>query len=295
MNISGRDVLEALRSYLDRREPKIARWLVNTWNAEREAIKYEELEYATTNKEVPLEWLLQWQQDYAEFIKNVLDPEWRAAVKSAGSKIEEKIREGVQAGEMFSFTPTGQRIEQWIQTRGGELIAQLSQTQLDAVRAILRHYTVEVPVSPQELGRILRPVIGLTEKQAKAVQRFRESLLAEGMNPRQAERQALKYAGQLHRFRALRIARTELAFAYNQGQYEAIRQAQEAGILRGRVVKEWMTAEDERVCPHCGPLDGQIIGFEETFPGATKILPQIQTPPAHPLCRCTVGYRIIEE
>lgn len=295
MNISGRDMLETLRGYLNNREPKIVRWLVNTWNAEREAIKYEELEYATTNKEVPLEWLLQWQQDYAEFIKSVLDPEWRGAIKSAGGHIERRIREVFQTGENFSFTPTGQRIEQWIQTRGGELIAQLSQTQLDAVRAILRHYTVEVPVSPQELGRILRPVIGLTEKQAKAVQRFRESLLAEGINQRQAERQALKYAGQLHRFRALRIARTELAFAYNQGQYEAIRQAQEAGMLQGRIAKEWMTADDERVCEHCGPLDGQVIGFEETFPGGTKTMPEIQTPPAHPLCRCTVGYRVVED
>jgi len=174
------------------------------------------------------------------------------------------------------------------------LIVNLTQKQLEAVRAVLRHYTVEAPVSPQELGRILRPIIGLTPKQATAVQRFRDSLIVEGVSMQQVEKQTLRYATQLHRFRAERIARTELALAYNHGQYEAIRQAQEQGIIQGKVLKEWLTADDERVCEFCGPLDGQVIGFEETFVTGMKSSMTTLVPPAHPLCRCSVGYRVVE-
>jgi len=290
--INKRDVLQVLKSYLDRNEPKIKRWLYNTWNREREAITYAELRNAVRDHEMPLEWILQWQQDYSRFVVEALNPEWRRAMQSAGEKLGESIEE--YAGRPFGFTPTGRRIEEWIQVRGGELAVALSDLQHQAMRAILRYYTVDNPVSPEELGRILRPVVGLTPKQAEAVRRFRENLIAEGLPLKKVEHQVLNYAGYLHRFRALRIARTELSFAYNYGQFEAIRQAQEQGYFGGEVVKVWMTADDERTCDFCGPLDGQVIGLEETFPGVTDKLPNIFTPPAHPNCRCTVGYQVLE-
>ena len=65
------------------------------------------------------------------------------------------------------------------------------------------------------------------------------------------------------------IARTEVLRAHNQGR---IKFHQEVGVQK----LEWMTMEDERVCPVCGPLDGKIFTTGR-FP------PQ----PAHPNCRCT--------
>lgn len=170
----------------------------------------------------------------------------------------------------------------------------MSDMQREAVKLIIRRYTVDMPLSADELARVLRPVIGLTPKQAAAVARYRENLLAEGLDPKKVAHQVGNYAGFLHRQRALRIARTELSFAYNYGQFEAIRQAQEQGYFGGEVVKVWMTADDERTCDFCGPLDGQVIGLEETFPGLTDKLPNIFVPPAHPQCRCTVGYQVLE-
>jgi hypothetical protein len=43
----------------------------------------------------------------------------------------------------------------------------------------------------------------------------------------------------------------------------------------GQVWTRWETAEDERVCPECGPLDGKDWPAHEG--------PQ---PPLHNLCRC---------
>jgi SPP1 gp7 family putative phage head morphogenesis protein len=64
------------------------------------------------------------------------------------------------------------------------------------------------------------------------------------------------------------IARTEIIRAHNQGQikfYDAV------GVKKFI----WQTAEDERTCPICQPLDGKtfVVGKD---PG----------PPTHPDCRC---------
>lgn len=289
--VNQRDVGAALRGYLNAKEPQVVRWLYSTWNAEREAIKYQELRNAIRDREMPLEWLLQWQQDYARFVLDVLEPAWVDAMKSAARTLGEDISEF--AGRPFFYTPTGARIDAWLQTRATELITQLYNTQREALRAVIRQYTVVRPVSPDELGRIIRPLIGLTARQAQAVMKFMEALRAEDLELEKILHQVGNYAGFLHRYRALTIARTELAYAYNFGQLEAIRQANEAGFFDGPVVKVWMTAYDERVCPHCGPLDGTVIGLEETFPGATSLVPYTYVPPAHPRCRCTVSYRVL--
>ena len=289
--VNTRDVLAELRRYLNAKEPKVVRWLYSTWNAEREAIKYQELRNAIRDREMPLEWLLQWQQDYSRFVIDVLGQEWLEAMQTAAQVLGDDISEF--AGRPFFFTPTGQRIDEWIQTRSAELITNLFTNQREAIRLVIRQYTVVTPVSPDELGRIIRPLIGLTAKQANAVLRFMEALRDEGLETDKIMHQVSNYAGYLHRYRAITIARTELAFAYNFGQLEAIRQANAAGFFDGQVVKVWMTAHDERVCPHCGPLDGMTVGLEETYPGATAAIPYTYVPPAHPRCRCAVGYRVL--
>ena len=159
------DSLRFLRLFLGRHEPIVMDEALKLWNRQREAITRTQIEYAVANKEVPVEWMLAWQDDYADFVNNTLDPEWREAFRDAGEKMaEEGITPAV--GEPFFFTPTGRRIDEWIQTRGGELITNLTVQQREAVRAIIRHYTVEAPSSPDELARVLRPVIGLTKRQA---------------------------------------------------------------------------------------------------------------------------------
>lgn len=64
------------------------------------------------------------------------------------------------------------------------------------------------------------------------------------------------------------IARTEVIRSHNQGR---IKFHHRVGVQKS----EWLTMEDERVCPVCGPLDGKV------FP--TDKFPNI---PAHPQCRC---------
>ena len=86
--------------------------------------------------------------------------------------------------------------------------------------------------------------------------------------------------------RADKIARTETMRASNEGLLETWAQAEEAGILTGTEQKEWITTPDDRLCPVCEPLDGVNVALDGTFSvdGA-----EIDAPPAHPNCRCTMG------
>ena len=48
-------------------------------------------------------------------------------------------------------------------------------------------------------------------------------------------------------------------------------------------------------CDRCAPLHEKVVGFEETYPGGTKKEPNVIAPPLHPRCRCTLGYRVLED
>ena len=108
---------------------------------------------------------------------------------------------------------------------------------------------------------------------------------------RRAQEAAQKYAEKQHRYRAMTIAQTESAFAYNRGADEGIRQAQEQGLI-GVVRKIWTTSGDAAVCDKCAALDGVEVGMDEVFNTGSRSLFDGQNllPPAHPRCACAVQY-----
>jgi SPP1 gp7 family putative phage head morphogenesis protein len=86
--------------------------------------------------------------------------------------------------------------------------------------------------------------------------------------------------------RADTIARTESMRAANQGQSELWDQAVDQGLLTGDEQQEWIVTPDDKLCPICEPMDGVTTGLDDTFDVDGD---EIDGPPAHPNCRCTVG------
>jgi len=78
-------------------------------------------------------------------------------------------------------------------------------------------------------------------------------------------------------YRMEMIARTEVLRAHNMGRLKFHRHV---GIQK----LEWMTMDDERTCPVCGPLDGKKYSIDK-FPQQ----------PSHPFCRCCSLPEIIPE
>jgi len=116
---------------------------------------------------------------------------------------------------------------------------------------------------------------------------FRQSLRDAGVTSRNVDKQVNKYATRLHNDRASNIARTETIRASNDGQDAAWRGARAQGLLDANAQKEWIAADDERLCPTCGALNGEKTAWDGAFalPGE---LTTISHPPAHPRCRCSV-------
>ena len=83
--------------------------------------------------------------------------------------------------------------------------------------------------------------------------------------------------------RAKAIARTETTRATNAGILDG---ARESGIVE---LKEWFAAEDERTCPTCGYMHGQVVSLDAKFTDQDGNV--YDQPPAHPLCRCTLTLR----
>lgn len=76
-------------------------------------------------------------------------------------------------------------------------------------------------------------------------------------------------------YRALLITRTEIMRASNLAALGIYEQNQD--VLSGW---EWTSTLDERTCPVCGKLDGQVFRFDSR---------QLQPPSgSHPGCRCTI-------
>lgn len=83
--------------------------------------------------------------------------------------------------------------------------------------------------------------------------------------------------------RAEMIARTETIRAENNGKLLSMK----GSDLSGEYDKKWIATNDERTCPVCKKLNGQVVGINDSFEEGKW---SGQVGPVHPRCRCTVVF-----
>lgn len=297
----------AVRADMDRvirsTGPGVRRSVLSLWEAMAQDITVASLE-PTRRGEVQPPWEPIWRERVTAWVGDDLEPAWlKSGIR--GARAMKQPRPKRKQVDIFALL--GPLFESWVATRSGELISDLVDNQLLAIRQVLNEFIVEKPTAPRRLARILRQHIGLTARQTRAVQRIRRTLEDDGlMTAAQIDSAVGRQVERMRNVRARRIAETETAFAYNYGGFTEVAAAAEEGAFEGeRVIKIWRTAQDEKVCPFCAPLGGfvaetgeetgnaQRIGLEETFPGRGTRLTSIFVPPAHPHCRCLVLYEVV--
>lgn len=281
----GINTMRTLRSFLDTNEPKLVYFLHHTWDLQQRAITYKELREAILNGYLPEEYLEQWRQDYSRFVVEHLRPAWVAAMEAAADDIRRRHPQ-------WYFDPYEDGVLEWCNERAAQWVVEITNTQMAGLQSVITRAAFIQDMTVDQLARAIRPMVGLYDQQATANLNYYQTLISNGIKEEKARDLAMKYAAKQHRYRGYNIARTELAFSYNQGSYFGVKQAQAAGYM-GQVVKVWSTADDERVCSICGALDGKVIDMDEDFSFKTKLTnPMIhKVPPAHPGCRCGVMYR----
>jgi len=300
--LTSRDIENLLTGALDSESPAMIRVLVDTWNAQAEAIKYGDVEAMLNRGSISQEMIDQWQQDYSNYVATTLNPALTAAAITGGTDVQASVYAAFGSVPAEAMLVSDVAVSNWIRSHGAELVVDITDSQRQALAGIVHEYGVKKFVGADELARYIRPVVGLTPGEARAVAKYRESLLTGGMSRARADALVGKYSSKLHRGRALRIARTEISFAFNHGMLDTARAYRDGGHLprTHMLIKEWLTNVDERTCPYCNGLNGQVVGLEgdyvpsDTRPGRdgvdrTITLDAVETPPAHPNCRCTTA------
>ena len=168
-------------------------------------------------------------------------------------------------------------------------------------------------IPPREQARQIVRIIGLTERDARAVDSLWRRMIEDGVVQAQADSRAQRYADRLLRARAENIARTETIRASTEGTRQGWEAAAREGYVdtaTARIV--WIVTQDDRLCSRCAPMAGVTVGFADKFTatteatgnlsrnkggtapymGATRPLGEhltVEGPPLHPRCRCSLG------
>lgn len=133
------------------------------------------------------------------------------------------------------------------------------------------------PVHADRVGliytRVYSDLKGITDEMDKQISRVLAQGIAEGLNPLEIARQITDRVDKIGITRARVLARTEIVRAHHQAN---IQEYKNAGIDEVEIVAEFVTAGDDRVCPQCESLNGNIY----TIDAAEGLIP------VHPMCRC---------
>lgn len=121
--------------------------------------------------------------------------------------------------------------------------------------------------------RTFEELKGIGAATAQQLNRIFAGGIADGLGAEAIARQIDNSIVTIERTRARVLARTEVIRAHAEGQLDGFGKL---GIEEVEGEVEWLTAGDERVCPDCVALSGQIFTIEE----ARGLIP------LHPQCRC---------
>jgi hypothetical protein len=206
------------------------------------------------------------------------------------------------------------------------LIREVDQKTREGIRAYLtdslnagrnpRSVIRQLAGTVQEDGSRKGGIIGLTERQARAVSNYRKYLEGndtraleralrdkrfdktvaraisggESLDPGYITKLVYRYEANYLAYRAEVIARSESMKALQLGQRMAWDEAISQGSAdSGALTKRWVTAKDERVRPTHADMEGVTVGYDEDFdPEDTG---PIWAPPAAPQCRCIAWIR----
>lgn len=216
------------------------------------------------------------------------------------SKLDEVMRNAIARSAKITkevvglegmFSVTNPEVINTARNLSVQLSTNLNSTARETIRGIVQD-AVEGNITRVEAANRIKRLVGLIPQHAQAVDKYLARMLADGVKQTLAKQRAEKYAQRLLRYRANTIARTEIARAVGSGQTEYWKQMKSEGYLPPEARRVWITANDEKVCKICGPMDGvlaDIDGFFETSAGPSEY-PQA----SHPNCRCTAGITMVK-
>lgn len=214
-----------------------------------------------------------------EPVQGVSDQAFYAAGTSATRELNQALRLSLRFDVTNPFAVT------YAQTQAAALVTGVGAETEAAIRSIVMRSFTE-GLTWREAASLIRPLIGLTARDAAAVLNYRASLLKTSVPTARVELLAERYADKKLRQRAQSIARTEIMAASNYGALSAWKDAIQKGFLPRGVMRSWAITPDDRLCPSCEQMADQRRAMNEWF--ETPDGGSIEGPPLHTQCRCVV-------
>lgn len=201
--------------------------------------------------------------DFYMFPKDKYDEEWEKETKEFLEKLVASGATNVMGalGMDFNFDPNDPNVEKFIADRAYKVAQQVNDT------------------TEQQLRDALIEGMGLGENLSDLTARV--NVVFDGASSSRAQM----------------IARTETIKGSNFAAEAAFRQSD---VVEG---KEWVTAEDDTVCEFCMAMDEQVKAIGEKFFALGDVMTvgegedakslefeyeDVENPPLHPGCRCTI-------
>lgn len=169
---------------------------------------------------------------------------------------------------------------------GARLVREVTNETRVAIRTVVSQAFAQ-GIPPREAAQLIRPLVGLTRRQALSAARVYGDAIADGASRSVARGLAREAAVRLRTRRSRLIARTEIIRASSEGQIAGWRFAQQMGNLGPRAKKIWIVTPDDRLCPYCRAMDGETAFIGADFVGTFG--EAVSGPPLHPACRCAIG------
>ena len=158
-------------------------------------------------------------------------------------------------------------------------ITNINEAQRNSLRVLLRRAINEGWTQEKLADAIIRRV-GLTDRDALAVDNYEQKLKSEGYTPARIRQLSAQYGKRLLSRRGQTIAHYEVVEAYARAQRELWEEAKEDRQMAWNATRRWVTHKDERTCIVCAPMHGKRARVGEPYPNG------LIGPPAHPNCRC---------
>lgn len=220
---------------------------------------------------------------------------WDEMEKDLLSTFQNKVPEifeksgNVEAAALkSSFNLTNPRAITWLNNHAAEQVVEITERTREGLNSILTNYYEDGKTIGQ-MSREMRKNIGLHSKWAQAVENKKAKMLKAGVKESIAEARTKKYSKKLLKLRSQNIARTETIGASSAGQQELWFQA---GYQNEQ--KEWIVANDDRLCKHCMAMAGQTVGITEDFHSPTLGI-SVSNSPLHPQCRCSQRLKFVNK
>lgn len=190
---------------------------------------------------------------------------------------------GVKPDLVFDANNPG--IRNWLDQHLGELITVITNDTRKGVIDIIGR-AINAGVPPRESAKLIKQIVGLNDRQAKAVINRRIALEKKGIKGRKLDTMVKEYAEKQLKYRSEMIARTEAMNANNRGMFEVAVQNADRGMFdRSQAEKMWIVTPWDRVCKICKPMANKRVPLDGMFrlPNG-RVVPHA---PAHPNCVCS--------